>query len=232
MTDQPTPSGGTPKGATARARIVLAGGQPLTRWALRRMTEETDDVLVVAEAVTGAEALTQVFGLAPDVVVVDCSLVDSWSLVRQLRDRYPDLGIVVLTWEGSDDLLFRALDMGASAYLNNSASIAEILGAIRHAAVAAHSFSATDLAQALRRRTQATERIALSPRERQVLRLLQEGRSVPEVASTIYVSLSTAKTYVGRLYEKLGASNRAQALMTAVQLGLFDAERSPVAAAG
>jgi DNA-binding NarL/FixJ family response regulator len=63
--------------------------------------------------------------------------------------------------------------------------------------------------------------MALSPREREVLRLLRDGKSVPEVAATIYVSLSTAKTYVARIYQKLGAANRAQALMTAVELGLF-----------
>jgi DNA-binding NarL/FixJ family response regulator len=156
------------------------------------------------------------------VVVIDCSLNDGWRLARDLRDRYQELGIVILTAGNSDDLLFRALDTGASAFVNQSASVNEVLGAIRHAAVAARSFSAAGLAQALRRRTESSERLSLSPRERQVLALLREGRSVPEVATTIYVSLSTAKTYVARLYDKLGANNRAQALMTAVEMGLFD----------
>jgi DNA-binding NarL/FixJ family response regulator len=74
----------------------------------------------------------------------------------------------------------------------------------------------------MRRKHAATDSVLLSPRESQVLALLREGRSVPEVAATLYVSLSTAKTYVARLYDKLGSSNRAQALMTAVRLGLFD----------
>jgi DNA-binding NarL/FixJ family response regulator len=202
-------------------RVVIAGEHPLLCWALRRMMDETPDLRTVAEATTADAALNQVFSLKPDVIVVDCSLPDGWRLARDLRDRHNDLGIVILTAAGSDDLLFRALDTGASAYLNKTASVDEALGAIRHAAVAARSFSATGLAQALRRRTENTERIALSPRERQVLALLREGHSVPEVAATIFVSLSTAKTYVARLYEKLGANNRAQALMTAVELGLF-----------
>ena len=116
----------------------------------------------------------------------------------------------------------RALDSGASAYLAKTASVREVVGAIRHAADAASSFSASGLAQAMRRRRETNDRLALSPRERQVLSLLREGRSVPAVAAEIYVSLSTAKTYVARLYEKLGANNRAQALMTAVELGLFE----------
>jgi DNA-binding NarL/FixJ family response regulator len=73
--------------------------------------------------------------------------------------------------------------------------------------------------------------MTLSPRERQVLALLREGHSVPEVAATIYVSLSTAKTYVARLYEKLGASNRAQALMRAVEIGLIETHPAPAVAA-
>jgi DNA-binding NarL/FixJ family response regulator len=84
------------------------------------------------------------------------------------------------------------------------------------------SFSAHGLAEALRRRSAAPQRQLLSPRESQVLGLLQEGHTVGEVAKALHVSLSTAKTHVARVYEKLGATNRAQALMTAVRLGLKD----------
>lgn len=212
-------------------RVIIAGESPLLSWALRRVMEDTSDLRTVAEAESSQAALSQVFGLNPDVVVIDCSMADGWRLARLLRERNDELGIVILTVAGSDDLLFRALDTGASAYLNKSASVGEVIGAIRHAAVAARSFSAAGLAQALRRRSEAAERLALSPRERQVLGLLRDGRSVPEVAATIYVSLSTAKTYVARLYEKLGASNRAQALMTAVELGLFDSAAAPAGVA-
>lgn len=205
-------------------RVVIVGGHPLLRWALWRISEESNDMAPVGEADTAAHALDLVYSLKPDVVTIDCSLPDNqgWRLARDLRDRYEGLGIVIVTASESDDLLFRALDTGASAFLTQTATIMEVLSAIRHAAVAAGSFSAAGLAQALRRRRDTSERLALSPRERQVLTLLRQGKSVPEVAATIYVSLSTAKTYVARLYEKLGASNRAQALMTAVDLGLFE----------
>jgi DNA-binding NarL/FixJ family response regulator len=213
-------------------RVLIASGHPLLAWALRKIADDTGDLRPVADVDTADAALSAVFNLSPDVIVVDCALSegDAWRLVRDLRDRYQDLGIVVLTAAGSDDLLFRALDTGASAFLSRTASVNEVVGAIRHAAVAARSFSAAGLAQALRRRRETSERLALSPRERQVLTLLKEGRSVPEVAATIYVSLSTAKTYVARIYEKLEASNRAQALMTAVELGLFDDAPAPVPA--
>ena len=116
----------------------------------------------------------------------------------------------------------RALESGVSAFVAKNAPTAEILAAIRHASVAPASFTASGLALALARRRRAQDRAALSPREQQVLSLLGQGFSIPRIARALYVSPSTAKTYVARLYEKLGASNRTQALMTALREGLLD----------
>lgn len=204
-------------------RLVIVDAHPLVRWALTHIANATPDLNTIGEAETAAAALNLVYSLAPDVVTIDCSLPDGrgWQLADELRQKYPALGIVILTTSASDELLFRALHSGASAYVSKEAPVQEVVGAIRHAAVAASSFSASGLAGALRRERQ-TERLTLSRREHQVLTLLRDGHSVPQVAATLFVSLSTAKTYVARVYEKLGASNRAQALMTAVKLGLFE----------
>jgi DNA-binding NarL/FixJ family response regulator len=204
-------------------RVLIVDAHPLVRWAITHIADSTTDLKTIGEAETATEALNMVFGLAPDVVTIDCSLPDGrgWQLADELRQKYPSLGIVILTTSESDDMLFRALHSGASAYVSKEAPVQEVVGAIRHAAVAASSFSASGLAEALRRDRQ-TERLTLSRREHQVLTLLRDGHSVPQVAATLFVSLSTAKTYVARVYEKLGASNRAQALMTAVKLGLFE----------
>jgi DNA-binding NarL/FixJ family response regulator len=209
---------------TAAIRLLIIDGRPLVRWALAHIADDVSDLVIAGQADHARKARELVIAVQADVVTIDCSLPDGqgWQLARDLRDRHPELGIVVLIAEGSDDLLFRALDSGASAYLPQDAPVQEILSAIRHSGVAASSFSAAGLAQAMRRRREATDSVVLSPRESQVLALLRDGRSVPEVATTLYVSLSTAKTYVARLYDKLGSSNRAQALMTAVRLGLFD----------
>lgn len=210
-------------------RLLIVDAHPLVRWALTHIADATPDLKTIGEAESASAALSLVYGLSPDVVTIDCSLPDGhgWELADELREKYPSLGIVILTTSSSDDMLFRALHSGASAYVSKEAPVQEVIAAVRHAAVAARSFSASGLAQALRRRKDASERLMLSPRESQVLELLRAGRSVPEVAATIYVSLSTAKTYVARLYEKLGANNRAQALMTAVEMGLFDAAPAP-----
>lgn len=204
-------------------RLLIVDAHPLVRWALTHIADSTPDLKTIGEAETATQALSMVYGLSPDVVTIDCSLPDGrgWQLADELRQKYPTLGIVILTTSESDDMLFRALHSGASAYVSKEAPVQEVVGAIRHAAVAASSFSASGLADALRRERQ-TERLTLSRREHQVLTLLRDGHSVPQVAATLFVSLSTAKTYVARVYEKLGASNRAQALMTAVKLGLFE----------
>jgi DNA-binding NarL/FixJ family response regulator len=110
--------------------------------------------------------------------------------------------------------------------VSKSAPVQDVVAAIRGASLSPASFSAAGLANALRRRRDTDQRMALSPRERQILFLLHDGLSVPEIAAQLYVSLSTAKTYVTRLYDKLGARNRAQALMTAVRQGMFDGHDS------
>jgi DNA-binding NarL/FixJ family response regulator len=208
-------------------RLMIVDSRPLVRWALTHISSTEAGLHVVAEADAAADAGPHVFALQPDVVTVECPRGDSygWQLVRDLRAADPDVGIVVLCADAADDLIFRALDSGASAFLATSASVHEVVAAIRHAAVSPSSFTAAGLAQALRRRNQASDRLALSARERQVLGLLREGNSVREVAEILFVSLSTAKTYVARLYEKLGANNRAQALMTAVDLGILETQQ-------
>jgi DNA-binding NarL/FixJ family response regulator len=207
-------------------RIVVVDGQTLTRYGLSGLVTAQPDIEIAGESPSAARSLDVVAETRPDVVTIDVALPDGdgLQLARQLRDRYSDLGIVVLTSVGEDDVLFRALDTGASAFVLKTAPVEEVLGAIRHAAVAATSFTATGLIDALARRRDQDGRFALSPREREVLLLLRDGLSIPAIALAMYVSRSTAKTYVARLYDKLGATCRAQALMTALRHGLITYE--------
>lgn len=207
--------------------VVVVDGHTLTRYGLVGLVSADADISVVGECGLASEAPACIAAAHPDVVVLDVVLpdADGLRLARELRDRQPSLGIVVLTCHDEDDVLFRALETGVSAFVAKTAPNAEVLGAIRHAAVAAASFTATGLASALARRQQAplppVASLALSPREREVLALLATGQSVPAIAGSMFVSLSTAKTYVSRLYDKLGATNRANAIMAGLRLGLI-----------
>jgi DNA-binding NarL/FixJ family response regulator len=205
-------------------RLMVVDGQTLTRYALRRLVENHADIEIVGECASVLEAPALVSRLAPDVVTLDVAMPDGsgMTLARELRDRFGSLGIVLLTSHSEDDVLFRALDSGLSAFVPKTAPLVEILAAIRHASVAASSFTAAGLSEALARRRRVGDGLALSPRELEVLRLLHENMSIPAIARTLYVSQSTAKTYVARLYDKLDASSRAQALMTALHRGLIE----------
>lgn len=204
-------------------RVVVVDGDTLTRFGLGALIEPEPDVELVDEAGGVADGRRAVMIEQPDVVTIDAALPDGdgIDLASELRGRLPDLGIVVLTSRGDDDELFRALETGVSAFVAKTAPVEEVLGAIRHSAVASSSFTAAGLAMALARRRHAADQLALSPREQEALRLLGAGRSIPAIAHSMFVSQSTAKTYVARLYEKLGVSNRAQALMAGLRHGLL-----------
>ena len=213
-------------------RLAIVDGHTLTRFGLRELISEQPDIEIVAESGSAADARTDVRRTKPDVVTVDVRLPDGngLHLAREFRDRDAGLGIVLLTSQEEDDVLFRALETGVSAFVAKSAPVEEVLAAIRHAAVAASSFTAAGLAVALARRRAGTGRAALSPQQAEVLRLLSGGLSIPAIAMTMFISQSTAKTYVARLFEKLGVTNRAQALMAAVQLDLIPHEHGVPAA--
>lgn len=203
-------------------RVLLVDDHALIRQGVRRAFEQTDDLEVVAEAASTAEALALARATSPDVAVVDINLGDGSGidLVRQLRAGRADVGLVVLTMYDGDEHLFAALEAGASAYVLKGAPSEDVVAAARAAVASPSSFTANDLAGAMRRRMQAPA-VQLTDREDDVLQLLGQGLSVAQVAQRLYISPSTAKTHMSKLYDKLGAANRTQAVMNAVRLGLL-----------
>lgn len=205
-------------------RVLLVDDHALIRDGLRRAFEQTDDLEVVGEAASTEQALAMVRALSPAVAVVDVNLGGSngIELVQQLRALYADLGLVVCTMYEGDEHLLGALEAGASAYVLKSAPVDDVVAAARQAAAAPSSFTAHDLAGAMRRRMLQPS-VRLTPREGEILQQLAEGVSVAVLAQRLYISQSTAKTHMSKLYDKLGAQNRTQAIMAAMRLGLVDA---------
>ena len=153
-------------------RLAIVDGHTLTRYGLRELISQQPDIEIVAESGSAASARAAVARTQPDVVTVDVRLPDGdgLRLAREFRDRQAGLGIVLLTSQEEDDVLFRALETGVSAFVAKSAPVEEVLAAIRHAAVAASSFTAAGLAVALARRRSVQDRVALSPQQSEVLR--------------------------------------------------------------
>ena len=207
--------------------VLLVDDHALIRQGLRRAFEQTDDLVVVAEAGSLSEALALERAHTPDVAVVDINLGDGSGIefVKTMRARRPDMGLVVLTMYDGDEHVFAALEAGASAFVLKGAPSEDVVSAARQAASAPTAFTAQDLAGAMRRRMQAPQ-VQLTPREAEILQLLGKGCSVAQIASELYISQSTAKTHMSKLYDKLGAANRTQAVMTAVRLGLLSTEMS------
>jgi DNA-binding NarL/FixJ family response regulator len=207
--------------------VLLVDDHELIRQGLRRAFERDGDFEVAGEASTLADARRLLSLLTPDVVILDVRLPDGNGLeaCRKVRADNSEIGIVILTMYAGDDQLFEALEAGASAFVPKNAPSEEVVAAARHAASTPRSFTANDLSEAMKRKLSPTGP-QLSPREREVLGLLADGLGVAQISRQLYISESTTKTHISKLYEKLGAGNRAQALMTALKLGLLKREEN------
>jgi DNA-binding NarL/FixJ family response regulator len=203
-------------------RVFLLDDHEVVRRGLRDLLESAGGIEVVGEAGTADEALRRIPPTAPDVAILDVRLPDGNGLqaCREIRAGDDELGIVVLTMYAGDDTLFEALDAGASAFVPKNAPSEDVVAAARHAASAPRAFTAADLNEAMKRKLSPTGP-QLSPREAEVLGLLADGLGVAQISKKLFISESTTKTHISKLYDKLGAGNRAQALMTALRLGLL-----------
>ena len=206
----------------APRRVLLVDDHDLIREGLRRAFDRTDDLVVVAEAGGVQDATQALLDHDIDVLVTDLGLPDGQGLdlVRTARAGSRSIGIVVLTMYSGDDQVIGAMEAGASAFVTKDASADEVVAAARHAASSPKSFAAEDLAAVMSRRMAAPTGPRLSPRESEVLALLVDGLAVGQISKRLFISESTTKTHVSKIYDKLGASNRAQAVMAAVRLGL------------
>jgi DNA-binding NarL/FixJ family response regulator len=205
-------------------KVLLVDDHELIRQGLARAFERDADMTVVGQAGNVAEGVAAWESLQPDVVVTDLQLPDGHGLdvVRAIRATSDTTGVVVLTMHAGDDQIFAAMEAGASAFVGKDTRATEVVSAAKHAAVAPRTFLCAGLSQAVMRRATTPAPPKLSGREAEVLALLADGLGTGEIATSLYMSESTAKTHITHIYQKLGAANRAQALVTAMRLGLLD----------
>jgi DNA-binding NarL/FixJ family response regulator len=210
--------------ATARSdvRVLVVDDHELIRQGLVGAFAREPGMTVVGDAANVTQALKSYEEHSPDVVVTDLQLPDGTGLdiIRSIRRTNQQAGLVVVTMHSGDEQIFAAMEAGASAFVGKDAPSAEVVKAARHAVVSPRSFLCAGLVQAMMRRASA-ESTRLSDREHQVLVLLADGLGAGQIAQKLYLSESTAKSHIARIYQKLGASNRAQALVTAMRIGLL-----------
>jgi DNA-binding NarL/FixJ family response regulator len=214
---------------TRPAHIVIADDHELARAGLRAMLDAEPDIIVVGEAGNGAEALELARRLTPDVVLMDVRMpvLDGLAATRAIKAELPTISIIIVTIYENPEYLFQALKAGAAGYVLKDATQQQLATALRQVLRREFLLNPVVMTQMLGRlaneipqgRPALTER--LTPREAMVLRLLARGQTNREIAAALGVAVGTVKTHVERIIGKLAVSDRTQAAVRAIELGLL-----------
>jgi DNA-binding NarL/FixJ family response regulator len=206
-------------------RLVVVDDHALFRSGLVSLLKGTAEFQVVGEAGNGQEALDVVRRFSPDVVLLDVNMpiMGGVETVTELRQE-SDVRILMLTISKNDEDLFGAISAGADGYLLKNVSPEELFKAIRNVQAGLSVLAPDVTRQVLRAisldQVGAADR-GLSSRELEVLRCLAQGKTTAQISTELFISDNTVKTHVRHILEKLEASNRAEAVSKAVQLGMI-----------
>ena len=191
-------------------RVLVADDHPVVRQGLCTMLELEDDIVVVARAADGEEAVMLARREHPDITLLDVQMpvLDGIEALRRIRADDPEARVIVLTTYRNEDYIFPSLRAGARGYLLKDASREELAGAIR-AVAAGESLLEPEMVEA------ANDDGGLTARELEVLTLMADGHNNAQIATTLFVSENTIKTHVSNIFDKLGCRDRAAAVLHA-----------------
>ena len=203
-------------------KILMADDHPVVRAGIRGMLETQPEFEVIAEAENGREAFEQIAKLKPDVVLMDLRMpeMDGVEAIGKIKEKYPNINILVLTTYDTDADIVRAVEAGATGYLLKDAPREELFRAVRGTAKG-ETVLAPVVAARLMGKVRDHGEQALSAREIDVLMLVARGASNQDVAEKLHVSTATVKSHLIQIYQKLGVSDRTAAVTTAIERGII-----------
>jgi two-component system, NarL family, nitrate/nitrite response regulator NarL len=212
--------------ARPRTTVYIAEDHPVFQEAVARAIEARDDLDLIGTARDGRVALEEIRERCPDVALLDRVLpgLDGVDLVRAITDDELPTKVVMLSADSSSALVYDVVRLGVAGFLTKAATLEQICDAIRAVARGETVLAAeiqSGLVTELRER-EHQQRPILTERESQVLALIAQGLSGPEIGERLYISSSTVKTHVKSVLEKLGAPDRAAAVAEAMRRGLID----------
>jgi DNA-binding NarL/FixJ family response regulator len=217
----------------ARIRVLLVDDHSVVRMGLKSFFDMLDDIEVVGEASDGSEGVAMARRLKPDVVLMDLLMpnMDGVTAIGRIKAEMPETEIVTMTSFIEEEKVTAALEAGASGYVLKDAEADEVAAAIRAAyAGEVHLDPAVArlLAQRMRTRKDPAEDLVepLTEREKDVLRLLGQGKSNKEIGADLFITERTARTYVSNILGKLGLASRTQAALWAVEKKLTEPNRA------
>jgi DNA-binding NarL/FixJ family response regulator len=209
-------------------RVLVADDQPLVRSGFRMIIDERPDLELIAEAEDGLQAITLAAELDPDVILMDIRMptLDGVEATSRLVDSGSRARILVLTTFDLDEYVYAAVNAGASGFLLKDVQPEQLVDAIRVVAAGNSLFGPAATQRLLDRfapppsDTAATRLDLLTDREREILKLIAQGRSNAELAQQLYLSEATVKTHVSAILRKLAVRDRVQAVIAAYEAGL------------
>ena len=215
-------------------KVLLVDDHDLLRRGIKTMLE-TEGVEVVGEAADGTKVLEMVEELLPDVVLIDVIMPnkDGIEATREIKDSFPNVGVVVLSGHDDQQFVFDALKAGASGYLLKTAELDEVVNTVRSVAAGEGRLDPA-LASKVLTEFQSYQKAEVSdvyqpltPREREILQLMSEGLPNKTIANRLSISERTVTTHVANIYSKLHVNNRVSAIQEAMRRRILSFNQQP-----